>query len=154
MKFKFSLSTFLLLLILVLAAFMRLYLISDYMTFLGDEGRDVIVARDILHGHLTLLGPRASAGDFFTGPIYYYMMAPFLFLFNYDPVGPAVMVALVSVATVWLIYLAGKEFFDRKTGLIAAALYAVSPLVITYSHSSWNPNVVPFFCTCNVVSSL
>ncbi|HWY79877.1 MAG TPA: glycosyltransferase family 39 protein [Candidatus Sulfotelmatobacter sp.] len=135
----------LLTLILFLAAFMRLYMISDYMTFLGDEGRDVLVARDILQGHFTLLGPRASAGNFFTGPIYYYMMAPFLWLFQYDPVGPAVMVALMGVATVWLIYLVGSNFFDRKTGLIAAALYAVSPVVITYSHSSWNPNVVPFF---------
>jgi len=132
-------------LILVLAAFMRLYRISNYMTFLGDEGRDALVAMGILQGHFTLLGPRASAGNFFTGPIYYYMMAPFLWLFHLDPVGPAVMVALFGIATVWLIYHVGKEFFDAKTGLIAAALYAVSPLVITYSHSSWNPDTVPFF---------
>lgn len=145
MKFKFSLSFVLLILILLLAAFLRLYRISDYMTFLGDEGRDVLVALGILHGHFTLLGPRASAGNFFTGPVYYYMMAPFLWLFNLNPVGPAVMVALFSVATVWLIYQMGKDFFDKRAGLIAAALYAVSPLVITYSHSSWNPNVVPFF---------
>jgi 4-amino-4-deoxy-L-arabinose transferase-like glycosyltransferase len=138
-------SLILLILILLLAAFMRLYLISDYMTFLGDEGRDVLVALGILQGHFTLLGPRASAGNFFTGPIYYYFMAPFLWLFHLDPVGPAVMVALFGVATVWLVYHVGKTFFDKKTGLIAAALYAVSPLVITYSHSSWNPNVVPFF---------
>src|SRR4051812_42834027 len=86
--------------ILLVAAFLRLYRIADYMTFLGDEGRDVLVAKGILEGHLVFLGPRASAGDFFLGPIYYYMMAPFLWLFHYDPVGPAVMVALLSVATV------------------------------------------------------
>jgi 4-amino-4-deoxy-L-arabinose transferase-like glycosyltransferase len=145
MKFKVTISSLLLILILLLAAFMRLYKIADYMTFLGDEGRDVLVALGILQGHFTLLGPRASAGNFFTGPIYYYMMAPFLWLFHLDPVGPAVMVALLGIATVWLVYLMGKDFFDKKTGLIAAALYSVSPLVITYSHSSWNPNVVPFF---------
>lgn len=138
-------SSVILIVILLLAAFMRLYRISDYMIFLGDEGRDVLVAKGILEGHFTLLGPRASAGDFFTGPIYYYMMAPFLWLFHLDPVGPAVMVALFGIATVWLIYWVGKDFFDKKTGLIAAALYAISPLVIMYSHSSWNPNPVPFF---------
>ncbi len=138
-------SLILLILILLLAAFMRLYMIGKYMTFLGDEGRDALVALGILQGHLTLLGPRASAGDFFTGPIYYYMMAPFLWLFHLNPVGPAVMVALFGVATVALIYVIGKDFFDKKAGLIAAVLYAVSPLVITYSHSSWNPNTVPFF---------
>lgn len=131
--------------ILLFAAFLRLYHISQYMTFLGDEGRDVLVAKGILEGKFTLLGPRASAGDFFTGPIYYYMMAPFLLLFHYNPVGPAVMIALLSVATVYLIYVFGKEWFGEKAGLYAAALYAVSPLVIAYSRSSWNPNPMPLF---------
>lgn len=145
MSMKKKVSLILLVSIILLAAFLRLYMISDYMTFLGDEGRDVLVAKGILEGDLTLLGPRASAGDFFLGPVYYYMMAPWLLLFRYDPVGPAVMVALFSVATVFLIYLTGKKWFNEKAGLIAAALYSVSPVVITYSHSSWNPNVVPFF---------
>ena len=56
--------------ILLLAAFLRLYRISDYLNFLGDEGRDVMVVRNILHGDLTFLGPRSSAGDFYLGPIY------------------------------------------------------------------------------------
>jgi 4-amino-4-deoxy-L-arabinose transferase-like glycosyltransferase len=72
-------------------------------------------------------------------------MAPFLWIFNYNPVGPAVMVALFGIATVWLIYKIGKEFFGTPVGLIASALYAISPLVVTYSRSSWNPNPMPFF---------
>ncbi len=131
--------------ILLFAAFLRLYRIEDYMTFLGDEGRDVLVVYNILHGKLTLLGPTSSVGGFFLGPIYYYFMAPFLWLFNYNPVGPAVMVALIGVATVWLIYVVGKEFFNAKAGIAAAVLYAISPLVIAYSRSSWNPNPLPFF---------
>lgn len=131
--------------ILAIAAFLRLYLIMDYMTFLGDEGRDVLIVYKILHGDLTLLGPTASVGGFFLGPIYYYFMAPFLWLFNYNPVGPAVMVALFGIATVWLVYKVGKEFFGASVGLIASTLYAISPLVVTYSRSSWNPNPMPFF---------
>ncbi len=131
--------------ILIIAAFFRIYKIQDYLTFLGDEGRDVLIVRDILHGHFTLLGPRASAGDFFTGPIYYYMMAPFLFLANYNPVGPAIMIALLSVITTYMIYEFGRRWFNPTAALIAAALYAISPLVIQYSRSSWNPNPMPFF---------
>lgn len=146
-KYIFSHKTeiVLLIIILVVASYFRLYRISDYMTFLGDEGRDAIVAKDILRGNFTLLGPRASAADFFLGPIYYYMMAPFLLLSNYDPVGPAIMIALIGIATVFLVYYVGRKLFDAKTGLIAASLYAVSPLVIAYSRSSWNPNPMPFF---------
>ncbi len=132
-------------LILFFAAFLRLYRIGDYMTFLGDEGRDVLKAYEILHGHLTLLGPTSSVGGFFLGPIYYYFMAPFLWLFNYNPAGPAVMVALFGVATVWLVYKVCADFFTVKIGLVASFLYAISPLVIAYSRSSWNPNPLPFF---------
>ena len=149
MKF-FSIPAFfkkngVIILILIIASFLRLYRIADYMTFLGDEGRDVLVAYNILHGHLTLLGPTSSVGGFFLGPIYYYFMAPFLWLFNYNPVGPAIMVALFGVATVWLVYKISKEFFNENVGLISALLYALSPVVISYSRSSWNPNILPFF---------
>lgn len=145
MNFLKSKKIFLLTSVLLLAVFLRLWKISEYMTFLGDEGRDVLVVYDILHGKFTLLGPTASVGGFFLGPIYYYFMAPFLWLFNYNPVGPAVMVALFGVATVFLVYKIGSEFFGFKAGLIASLLYTISPLVIAYSRSSWNPNLMPFF---------
>lgn len=136
---------FIVLFLLIVAAFLRFYRIADYMTFLGDEGRDVLVVYNILHGQLTLLGPTSSVGGFFLGPIYYYFMAPFLWLFNYNPVGPAVMVAVFGIATVLLVYFVGKEFFGRTAGFIAALMYGVSPVVLVYSRSSWNPNLMPFF---------
>jgi 4-amino-4-deoxy-L-arabinose transferase-like glycosyltransferase len=132
--------------IILLAAYLRLYRINDYMAFLGDEGRDaLIVKRMIVDHNFTLLGPITSVGLMHLGPIYYYFMAPFLLLSRLDPVGPAIMVALFSVATVLLIWKIAQEFFDVRTGAIAALLYALSPLVIAYSHSSWNPNILPFW---------
>lgn len=131
--------------IIILAGFLRLYRIADYMTFLGDEGRDALIVYNILHGKLTLLGPTASVGGFFLGPIYYYFMAPFLWLFRYDPVGPAIMVALIGIITVFLVYKVGASVFGEKAGIIASFLYALSPVVIAYSRSSWNPNLMPFF---------
>lgn len=141
---KFKGQDLLLTLIIILAAFLRLYRIEDYMTFLGDQGRDVLIVYNILHGHLTLLGPTSSVGGFFLGPIYYYFMAPFLWLFNYNPVGPAVMIALIGTLTVWLVYKFSSEFFNTKVGFIAAFIYAISPVVVSYSRFSWNPNPMPF----------
>ncbi|MCL4338777.1 glycosyltransferase family 39 protein [Patescibacteria group bacterium] len=132
--------------ILILGAFLRLYRINEYMTFLGDEGRDVLVVKRMIVDHkLTLLGPITSVGAMYMGPIYYYMMAPFLFLWGLNPVGPAVMVALFSIATIYLLFRTGNDFFNPFTGVVASFLYAISPLTITYGRSSWNPNVVPFF---------
>lgn len=137
-----------LLLILCIAAYLRLWRISEYMTFLGDEGRDALVVKRMIVDHdFTLLGPTASVGGFYLGPIYYYLMLPFMWLWSLDPTGAAVMVALFGIATVLAVYLLSKEIFDEYAGYISASLYAVSPLVIAQSRSSWNPNIVPFFAT-------
>ena len=143
-RFLLDRNNIILLLIIIVAAFARLYRISDHMTFLGDEGRDVLTVKHILEGQFTLLGPRSSAADFYYGPIYYYLITPFLWLFHYDPVGPAIFIAVLGVLTVFLVYIVGKKFFNQSAGLIAASLYAVSPIVVAYSHSSWNPNPLPF----------
>lgn len=140
--------------ILILAAYLRLYNIAGYMTFLGDEGRDAMVVRNmIVTLRPTFLGPTASVGGFFLGPMYYYFMVPFLWLWKMDPTGPAVMVALFGIATVYLVFRVGRDMFGIVAGLVAASLYSLSPVVISYSRSSWNPNLVPFFSTLAIYLS-
>ena len=112
--FKIGKTHLLLALILIVAAFVRLYRISDYLHFLGDEGRDVLVVKRIIVDHkFTLLGPVTSVGSMYLGPIYYYFMVPFLWLWNLDPTGPAVMIVLFCLVTIFIMYLIGKEFFDE-----------------------------------------
>jgi len=125
---------------------LRFYRIREYMTFLGDEGRDMLVVKRMIVDHkFTLLGPITSVGSIYMGPIYYYFMVPFLWLWRMDPVGPSIMVAIVSVLTIALLYKLGAEFFHPTVGLLSSFIYAISRLTIIYGHSSWNPNVVPFF---------
>jgi len=136
----------LLIIILLLASFLRLYRISEYMTFLGDEGRDsIIVRRFLVNGDIFLIGPGTSIGNMYLGPLYYYMMAPALLLAAFSPVGPAVQIAVLGVVTVFLIWHIAREWFGSVAGVVASVLYAISPTVIIYSRSSWNPNIMPFF---------
>ncbi len=147
-KFPQSAPIVILVIILLFGAYLRLYRIPEYMTFLGDEGRDMLVIKRMIVDHkFTLLGPTASVGGFFLGPIYYYFMLPFVWISGMNPAGAAAMVAIFGILTIYLLYRTGKDMFDEWVGLIAAALYAVSPVVIAYSRSSWNPNLVPFFST-------
>lgn len=134
------------LLILSVSAFLRLYRIDEYMTFLGDEGRDVLMIKRILVEHdFPLLGPPMSVGNLYLGPLYYYMMASFMAISWLNPVAAAVMVGLIGVATVLLIYYLAREWFGVMGAILAASSYALSNIVITYSRSSWNPNPLPFF---------
>lgn len=143
---KFLIKNWLLILILLIASFLRLYRISDYMEFLGDQGRDVLIVRDFLkNGNLFFIGPQTSIGNMYLGPFYYYLIAPALLLANFNPVGPAVFVALLSVLTAYLIYFVSKKWFNPKTAYIATFLYTISPTAIKYGNFSWNPNIMPFF---------
>ena len=137
--------------IILLASFVRLWHIGSYMTFLGDEGRDVMVVRDMLLGRkFTLIGPGTSIGNMYLGPLYYYMMLLPLAVTNFSPVGPAIQIALLGVVTVALLWWIGRQWFGRTPALLISILYSLSPTVITYSHSSWNPNIMPFFALISI----
>lgn len=148
---KNKIEVFLLAAIIFLAAFFRLWRLPDYMTFLGDEGRDALAVYEMItQGRFRLIGPPTSIGQMYLGPLYYYLMLPALFLSGLNPVGPAAMVVLFGLATVFLVWWVGREFFNRRVGLFAAALYALAPVVIVQSRSSWNPNVMPFFALLTI----
>src|SRR3990167_4395549 len=134
----------LILLILLIAAFLRFYRLPEYMTFLGDEGRDAIVIKEILVDHdFPLLGPVTSIGNMYLGPLYYYMMAVPMAIFWLNPVAAAGMVAIITTAAVGLIYYLGKSWFGFWAGVLSSFLYAISPVNINYGRSSWNPNPAP-----------
>ena len=105
----------------------------------------LVMRKMILETRPTFLGPTASVGGFYLGPIYYWMAAPFLALWRFDPVGPSYMVAAFGVATVLLLYKFLKNAVGFWPAIISSSLYSVAPLIVQYSRSSWNPNPLPFF---------
>jgi 4-amino-4-deoxy-L-arabinose transferase-like glycosyltransferase len=52
---------------------------------------------------------------------------------------------VINLATIPIVYLAQKELVNKRAGLIAATLFAVSPTMIKYSRFMWAPHPVPFF---------
>ena len=134
--------------VVAVSLFLRLFRISSYMTFLGDEGRDALVWLRMTHGKFTLIGPTTSIGNMYLGPLYYYLMLPFYILLG--TVGPSVGVALFAGTTTFLLWLFGRQWFSEKVGLLSAFLYAISPVAIILSRSSWNPNVMPFFALLTI----
>jgi hypothetical protein len=130
-------------LVLLLAASLRLWNLPNRMVFLADQGRDMLRVYELYQDRrLTLLGPPSSQGNFFFGPLYYYLIAPGLILFQFNPLG--------AILTVILIDLTGIYFLYRLTHSYAAVLiYATNPLLIYWSQSALNPFVIPglgFIC--------
>ena len=137
-----------LLAILFVGAFLRLYQIEQKMRFIWDESRDMTAIYTLVADrNLTLFGPFNEVNgkkDFF-GVFHYYLMAPSLWLTNYDPVGPAVFTALLGVISIWLVFKLVKKWSSPNVALATSLLYAVSPIVIEFVRWPWNPNTTPFF---------
>lgn len=144
---RFSVSIVLITLFL-LALFLRVYRIDVLMRFIWDEGRDMLAIRHIIvDKNLTLFGPFNEIGDKkdFFGVFHYYLMLPSLWLWNFDPVGPAIFTALLGSITVVLSYFWVKHWADIPTALSVGLILAVSPLVVRFNQWPWNPNTIGFF---------
>ena len=129
---------------MAIGAFLRLHLIYQTATFLGDQGRDAIIMRNIATlKDLPALGPITSVGSIYLGPLYYYMMAPWLWLSAFNPIGPAIGIAILTTISLPLQYLAVKEMVDKQTALLSVIFATFSWVLVEYSRFSWNPNLLP-----------
>lgn len=131
--------------VFLLGFFLRIFRLPDFISYHQDQVRDLFyVQNHFEQGKMILLGPKASVGNFFLPPFWYYLMN-LGFIFSPSPVVPAFIVALLSSLTVLLIYFFCEKFFSQKIAIFASLIYAVSPLSIEYSRFAWNPNPIPFF---------
>lgn len=134
----------LVLIIVLIGAFFRLVFFRDHLMFQGDQGRDAIIAKQILKDHdLALVGPVTSVGNMYLGPFYYYFMVPWLALTFPDPIGPAYGVAITSILSLFLLYRLARMILPVRSALFSLAIMTFSSIGIIYSRFSWNPNLAP-----------
>lgn len=132
--------------ICIIAAFLRFQGLSSSYQFLGDQGRDARVMKEMLEGkRLQLVGPTMSLGGFYLGPLFYYITAPSLWIANFNPVGPALFTAVLGVTTVALLFWCMRTFSAPAASWAAALGAAVDPTLVHFSRFAWNPNLIPFF---------
>ncbi len=147
-KFQLSINNHQLTIVLwifLLGLFLRIFRLPDFISYHQDQVRDLFyVQNHFEQGKMILLGPKASVGDFFLPPFWYYLMS-IVYFFSSSPVAPAFAVVILGSLTTLFIYLFCEKFFNKKVAVFSSLLYAVSPLSIDYSRFAWNPNPIPFF---------
>ena len=130
--------------VVLAGTFLRLYRLPQTVMFQGDQGRDAIVVKHLIKDFdPSLIGPVTSVGNMYLGPFYYYFMAPWLALTYPNPIGPAYGIALMSILTLPLIFLMGRQMVGQRAALIALGIMALMDPVILAGRFSWNPNPAP-----------
>ncbi|MDD2822912.1 MAG: glycosyltransferase family 39 protein [Candidatus Daviesbacteria bacterium] len=131
LKDHFSLSTALLIFILLLGLFFRIYKLEIFYPFGHDQDLFAWVAKDIVADHhFRLIGQETSVNGVFIGPIFYYLIAICFALFNMDPMSANIPTTIFSLLTIFSIYFVFSKFFNKTIGLVGAFIYAVSPGIV------------------------
>lgn len=115
---------------------------ANFPEFYRDYG---MVSRIVL-GHAVWLGPPSMLGGFHFPAIYYYSMAPMLWLLHGHPLGLILTGVLFSVLTVVVLF---KILYlwtsERGLACIGALLCALSEYSLHLASYTSNPNFLPLF---------
>lgn len=137
-------SISLIIVIITVSAGLLFYRLSELMPLFGDQSWFYLSARDmVLTGNVPFVGIPSSHPWLHQGPFWIYILAGIFSLTHFDPLAPGYVTAGVGVITVGLVYLVGKRIFSANVGLIAAFLYATSPLVIITARSPYHTSFIP-----------
>ncbi len=135
-------TTILLVSILALAAFLRIYGLA-LVQFGIDEGIASAVSTQIANfKRFPLTGIKTSFG-FYNPPTYLYLLAPF-YAVSTSPLVPMVFQSCCSIFSVYLLYRAVREYAGVSAGLISALLLAVCPNAVEHSRRLWGHDLQVF----------
>jgi hypothetical protein len=136
-----------LVIILCFAIFLRLQgIFTQSFPFTYDIGRDLLAAADIAHFEkIPLIGATTGLPGLFYGPSWYYILGILYIPLLGDPTLYTAFINLTGVLAVFLSFLLGKKIGGDFLGLTLAALFAVSPVVVSLTSQLWNPDLIPIF---------
>lgn len=119
---------FLILLILffIAAILIRFLYFPNNIYFGFDQARDAFSVKEILSGHLKIVGPPTSFEGLRHGVLYYYLYAPIYLISRGDPATVAAFLRVLNSFGVFLIFAISSILFNRYVGLISAWLFAIS----------------------------
>ncbi|MDB4940041.1 MAG: hypothetical protein JWO40_466 [Candidatus Doudnabacteria bacterium] len=128
--------------IIALAAFFRLYMIKTMPGGLfPDEAAEGLDAQNINKGFFQPFYERGNGRE----GLFYYLMAPILRIFGTGFWQPHLLTALIGILSVIAVYLFAAKLYDQKTGLLASFLMAVGTWHIVLSRTAFRANLIPLF---------
>lgn len=119
-------------------AVILLYRLFSSFNFHPDFARDIYDMLTIIQGKLTLIGPKLSFGGIYSGPYYYYLLTPVLYMSNLNPNALLLFNAIIFVAggVAFYVLLPGKTGVPFR--ILATAVLSMLPFYVTGARGPWN----------------
>jgi len=128
-------------LIVVLALFLRLYNLERRTSFDADQEEIAGRAKELISGHPVLLGPKTSLGGFSIGPGFTYLWGLSDIFTKDNPIAGVCMSVFLGMGFILLIYFFTRKIYSERTALILSFISAVSLTLITWDQSPWAPSL-------------
>lgn len=142
-------------LVVVLASFIRGYQLQDKAILFGDAGRDLLVAKQAVQAKkIPLIGIPSSVPRFHQGPLTVWLQMIIYLLFGQQTLVYSLVFAVLSLLAVIGLYELLATQLKPKTGLIAAILLAFSPLAIAQGRMPYHTNPIPLVMLFFILSQL
>jgi len=122
----------------IVGSFLRFYNLGFNSLWL-DEASTYTFAVNSFQG----IWQATTSGEF--NPPLFYWLEHIMLMFGNNEAILRFIPAVAGVLTIPLVYFVGKEFLDRTTGLIAAALFTFSPFLVYYSQEARAYSLMLFF---------
>ena len=147
-KRYFTLTSIILFIILIAGTLFRFHKLTKQSLW-SDEIQTMLDATPGFTWHQFLNEIRYGEGVH--PPLYFVFARYFMLIFGYSDWSARALSALAGVASIWAIFLLGKEIKNEKLGLTSAALMCVNYFSIFYSQEA---RMYSFLCLFTILSYL
>ncbi|MCM8787868.1 MAG: glycosyltransferase family 39 protein [Candidatus Omnitrophica bacterium] len=131
---KFLRKNWLVIILLIIAGFLRFYKLAEWYFFNIDEDWFSFIVRKIIVYKKPVLIGWEIPGGLYTSPVMYYFGALLMFLFKNNPLGMAINASFWGIIGVYFIYKVGKKLFRSEAmAIYSTTIYTFSYLVNIYN---------------------
>jgi 4-amino-4-deoxy-L-arabinose transferase-like glycosyltransferase len=127
-------------LILALAAYLRLANLGANPGWDGDEGYNWNIAANLAAGHVRMFALQFAFVQH--PPLFFLLGAAAFRLLGQDMVVLRGVAVLCCLATVGLLFVAGRLVGSSTTGLLAAGLFAIAPQIVVQNRFAYTYNLL------------
>lgn len=125
--------------ILLLSSYilLRFYKLEQLLSLGWDQVDSASAAKDIILYHpfrLEGVPVKANTG-LFMGPLYYYLITPFYFFTNLDPIASAIFQAFVDIASALILFYVTKKLFNANVALVALFINTFSFAIMLFDRT-------------------
>ncbi len=133
-------------LLLAGAILMRWWQIGNSFYFgIDEEYQSLLALSQLKDWHPIWIGTSQANTGFYLGPLLVYIHAILLGLSGKNPIILAYTASIFSSITIIIFYLLARQFYDKKTAIIASTLLGFSSFMVYYDRRFWSPFFVPLF---------